>query len=87
MLPTAMFVDWVRVYQLENDPRHFVGCDHPTHPTRKFIQAHRWRYQRDTEDIPLQKIQRVRACRCVLKVVVAVVMFRRVRTCVCVCVC
>ncbi len=61
MLPAAMLVDWVRVYQLEDDPRHFVGCDHPTHPTRKFIEAHRWRYQRDTEDIPLQKIQRVRS--------------------------
>lgn len=59
-LPASMFVDWVRVYQLENDPRHFVGCDHPSHPTRKFIQAHRWRYQRDTEQIPIQKIQRVR---------------------------
>jgi len=61
MLPAAMLVDWVRVYQLEDDPRHFVGCDHPTHPTRKFIEAHRWRYQRDTENIPLQKIQRVRS--------------------------
>jgi len=45
-LPASMLVDYVRIYQLEDDERHFLGCNHPKFPTRKFIQAHRWRYQR-----------------------------------------
>jgi len=68
MLPASMLVDYVRVYQLEDDERHFLGCDNPRYPTRKFIQAHRWRYQRygppslppslpsDDEDVPLLPI-------------------------------
>jgi len=46
MLPASMLVDYVRVYQLEGDERHFLGCNNPRYPTHKFIQAHRWRYQR-----------------------------------------
>lgn len=49
----------VRVYQLRNDSRHFVGCDHPTHPTKKFIKAHEWRYIRDHEVTPLLYVPKV----------------------------
>ena len=52
----------VRVYQLEDDPRHFIGCNHPRYPSHKFIAAHKWRYMRDTENIPIQPIQKVGLC-------------------------
>jgi hypothetical protein len=66
MLPASMMVDWVRVYQLKDDDRHFVGCNHPRYPTQKFIQAHKWRYMRDTENEPLQKVsgECVSVCVC-----------------------
>jgi hypothetical protein len=48
------------VYQKKDDPLQYVGCDHPSHPTRKFIAGHMWRYIRDTEKIPIQSTQKVR---------------------------
>jgi hypothetical protein len=47
------------VYQLKNDTRQFVGCDHPTFPTKKFIKAHEWRYIRDKQSTPLLYVPKV----------------------------
>ena len=40
-LPAHFLIDYVRLYQNE---KHSVGCDPPSHPTKKFIQAHLDRY-------------------------------------------
>ena len=40
-LPAHFLIDYVRLYQNE---KHSVGCDPPSHPQPKFIQAHLDRY-------------------------------------------
>eukprot|EP01084_Bolivina_argentea_P232183 391380_1 len=44
MLPVSMQVDYVRVYQDEDDERHELGCDTRSHPTKRWIKAHEGRY-------------------------------------------
>ena len=43
-LPAHFLVDSVRVYQDQTDARSKVGCSTDTHPSRKFIEAHKARY-------------------------------------------
>merc|ERR1712146_86461 len=60
-----MLIDYIRVYQPVEDEQYpkipdkfLTGCNHYAYPTSKFIQAHKSRYIRDTEKIPLQPIQK-----------------------------
>mmetsp|Transcript_24418 Transcript_24418/g.48624 ORF Transcript_24418/g.48624 Transcript_24418/m.48624 type:complete len:600 (-) Transcript_24418:529-2328(-) len=63
--PNSFDIDYVRVYQAVNDTNQKVGCSTDTHPTKKFIEAHKKRYidslSEDKE--PLKKI-RVGGNRC-----------------------
>lgn len=36
----------VRVYQARNDSRMSMGCDIPSHPSKLWIEAHKYRYMR-----------------------------------------
>lgn len=55
-LPAHYLVDYVRVYQRSE---HKVGCSTDTHPTKKFIEAHKERYS--DPDVPNAKpLERVR---------------------------
>jgi len=44
MLPSYFLIDYVRVYQYENDSTQFTGCDPVSHPNRRFMEAHKDRY-------------------------------------------
>eukprot|EP00585_Thalassiosira_rotula_P007367 CAMPEP_0196137412 /NCGR_PEP_ID=MMETSP0910-20130528/5402_1 /TAXON_ID=49265 /ORGANISM="Thalassiosira rotula, Strain GSO102" /LENGTH=639 /DNA_ID=CAMNT_0041397863 /DNA_START=300 /DNA_END=2219 /DNA_ORIENTATION=+ len=58
--PGFFEIDYVRVYQAKDDPKHVLGCSTTQRPTRKFIQGNKKDYM-DTEEgqkVPLLPIQR-----------------------------
>lgn len=59
-LPASFEIDYVRVYQAKNDPKHMVGCSTKSRPTSKFIQGHKKDYMNTEEGQkePLLGIQR-----------------------------
>ena len=57
-LPATFAVDWVRVFQNANSSSHSVGCSPPSHPSRRFIQAHESRYKMPEDDKPLKAVAR-----------------------------
>jgi len=47
----AMYIDYIRVYQSDNDDAHvgephMLGCDPVEYPTKEFIKGHEYRYMR-----------------------------------------
>ena len=54
--PTQFELDYVRVYQAPNDPRHVLGCSPPARSTADFIEAHKDRYTIRTQTKPLLPI-------------------------------
>lgn len=65
---TAMYLDFIRVYQ-SDDPtahvggNHTLGCDPPEYPTKEWIEGHEYRYMRNPPFVyedkkPLRKVQR-----------------------------
>jgi Beta-glucan synthesis-associated protein SKN1/KRE6/Sbg1 len=64
---TAMYIDYIRLYQSTNDSAHVgaphtLGCDPPEYPTSEWIHGHEYRYMRNPpfsfEDThPLRRIQ------------------------------
>lgn len=56
MLPSFFMIDHVRVYQAKNDSRMSVGCDIPSHPSKLWIEAHKYRYMRLGDKEPLKKV-------------------------------
>lgn len=50
MLPAHFLVDYVRVYQVQNDSSQYTGCDPIPYPTRRFMHAHKDRYTAKTSD-------------------------------------
>lgn len=46
----------VRVYQNKNNPNMTVGCDIPSHPSKLFIEAHKYRYMRIGDKLPIKKV-------------------------------
>ena len=60
-IPATFDIDYVRIYQVQNDARHMLGCSPPSRPTAEWIQGHQdryvlWRSPKGTP--PLQPIQR-----------------------------
>lgn len=47
----------VRVYQNKNDSRMSVGCDIPSHPSKLWIEAHKYRYMRLGDKEPIKKVK------------------------------
>ena len=65
---TAMYIDFIRLYQTDDDSAHVgqphsLTCDPPQYPTREWIHGHSYRYMRnppfsyDDKD-PLRRVQR-----------------------------
>ncbi len=44
-LPAEFKIDYVRVYQNKDDPLQTIGCNPKEYPTKRFIQAHEYRYK------------------------------------------
>ena len=57
-LPAHFEIDYVRVYQDENNPKHETGCSTKNRPTAKFIEGHKKRYTVEGRSEPLLPIQR-----------------------------
>lgn len=43
-LPAEMSIDWIRLYQDEDDETHTMACSPPNYPTAEFIEGHKERY-------------------------------------------
>ena len=56
-LPAVFEIDYVRVYQVEREPKHILGCSPKSRPTAKFIERHVERYKLSNESRPLLPIQ------------------------------
>lgn len=56
-LPAYFHVDYVRVYQNKNDSSQTIGCNPKEYPTKKFIQAHAYRYKTLLDPHPLKQIK------------------------------
>lgn len=65
---TAMYIDFVRIYQSSNadahvGANHSLGCDPPEYPTREWIKGHEYKYMRNppfsyADKHPLRPVQR-----------------------------
>ena len=65
---TAMYIDFVRVYQTSNPDvhvgaNHTLGCDPPAYPTKEWIHGHSYRYMRNPpfsyeDKHPIRPVQR-----------------------------
>jgi Beta-glucan synthesis-associated protein SKN1/KRE6/Sbg1 len=65
---TAMYIDFVRVYQSSNPDAHVganhtLGCDPPAYPTKEWIHGHTYRYMRNPpfsyeDKHPIRPVQR-----------------------------
>lgn len=54
--PAFFEIDYVRVYQAKNEPKHILGCSPESKPTELFIKGHRNRYMERGDWQPLQPI-------------------------------
>lgn len=55
--PAGFEIDYVRLWQAEDEPKHVLGCSPAHRPTAKFIQGHRKRYMEEGDKVPLLPIQ------------------------------
>lgn len=55
--PAAFEIDYVRVYQAVNEPKHILGCSPAHRPTELFIEGHVKRYIAEGQTRPLLSIQ------------------------------
>jgi hypothetical protein len=56
--PSYMEVDYVRVYQAVDEPKHQLGCSTKARPTETFIKGHTKRYVTEGQKRPLEPVQR-----------------------------
>mmetsp|Transcript_9159 Transcript_9159/g.25334 ORF Transcript_9159/g.25334 Transcript_9159/m.25334 type:complete len:535 (+) Transcript_9159:86-1690(+) len=54
--PVTFDIDYVRVYQAANDPKHSVGCSTKDRPSDLFIQGHAKRYMEGNQRRPLEPV-------------------------------
>jgi hypothetical protein len=52
-LPAEFHIDFVRVYQKKNDSSQTIGCNPKEYPTKRFIDAHAYRYKGGDQVTPL----------------------------------
>lgn len=55
--PANFEIDYVRVWQAVDDPRHQLGCSTKDRPTQLFIEGHKERYMEDDQTEPLQPLK------------------------------
>ncbi|KAL3772837.1 hypothetical protein ACHAW5_009514 [Stephanodiscus triporus] len=58
--PATFEIDYVRVYQAKNDPKHLIGCSTESRPTAKFIIGNMDNFvnKEDGQKVPLLPIRR-----------------------------
>lgn len=56
--PAFLEVDYVRVYQAVDEPKHQLGCSTETRPTETFIKGHPERYVSEGQKKPLQSLKK-----------------------------
>jgi hypothetical protein len=58
--PASFEIDYVRVYQAKNDPKHLLGCSTESRPTAKFIIGNMGDFvsKEDGQKVPLLPIRR-----------------------------
>lgn len=56
-LPADFKIDYVRVYQNKKDSRQTLGCNPKEYPTKRFIDAHAYRYKGLDQALPLRPIK------------------------------
>ena len=54
--PAEFLIDYVRVYQAEDDTNQIIGCSTESHPSRKFIEGHKDRYMEKGQKEPLKPL-------------------------------
>lgn len=54
--PAVFEIDYVRVYQAVDDPKHTLGCSPVKKPTELFIKGHAKRYMEKGDKAPLQPV-------------------------------
>lgn len=52
--PASFEIDYVRVYQAKDEPKHFLGCSPPHRPTEQWIRGHPERYVSPGQKRPLE---------------------------------
>lgn len=55
--PANFEIDYVRVWQAKNEPKHQLGCSTEDRPTHLFIKGHKERYTEEGQKEPLQPVQ------------------------------
>ncbi len=58
MFPAHLEIDYVRVWQAKNDPKHQLSCSTKDRPSELFIKGHKKRYMEEGDKEPLQPIKR-----------------------------
>ena len=56
--PASFEIDYARVYQAVDDPKHTLGCSPVDRPTDLFIRGHEKRYMEQGQARPLEPVQR-----------------------------
>lgn len=56
--PASFEIDYVRVYQAEQEPNHILGCSPTSRPTESFIEVNLERYMSKGETRPLTRIKK-----------------------------
>lgn len=55
--PASFEIDYVRVYQAKNEPKHTLGCSPEKKPTELFIKGHEKRYMEAGDKRPLDPVR------------------------------
>ena len=56
--PASFQIDYVRVYQAKNEPKHILGCSPEKKPTQLFIEGHQKDYMEDGDKQPLEPVRK-----------------------------
>lgn len=56
--PAGFEIDFVRVYQAVNDPKHVLGCSPENRPTEQFIRGHASKFMTSEDKHPLLPVQK-----------------------------
>lgn len=56
-IPASFEIDYVRVYQAIDEPKHILGCSPEKRPSATFIEGHLKRYKSETQRRPLEPVQ------------------------------
>jgi hypothetical protein len=58
LFPAKLEIDYVRVWQAKNEPKHQLSCSTEDRPSELFIKGHKKRYMEEDDKEPLQPLKR-----------------------------